>query len=685
MTFQKVSKLVTGIALTLLATISSAHAQPVEDNVSTGIRYSSDLGPVDPSTEINVTVHLKLPKQAEFDKAVDALYDPESPTFHKWMTEKELKTYAPADAQIEVVRKELEKQGLAILSTEANGFTIRARGSASNVARAFNTELHQYRHNGTTFRANVQNARLSGEAGNYVSTVAGLESHQAHPFMVQAINPQTKKPYASMALTASTTATISKNLRDIMLDQCLSTPAAYDFQSGTPATNGVYFGNVYLVGNAILSLSCDYSAVNLQAAYGLPAAYKKGLDGTGQTIVLVEAYGYPTIEKDANVFNDLMGLPALTSSNFKIVYPEGQPADPNAGILLGWNDEIALDLDWAHAMAPGAKIVMVVAAGQDSEDLQAAVQYAASHNLGYSVSNSYGIDTDLIAGSLEQKSWDQVLEVAAAKGISVNFATGDSGDNGLGTPVGAPSVPSDSPHATAVGGTTILNQVGSATGTITTGWGTVGNYLMQGGVVQDPPNGSFFKGGAGGGESIFFAKPSWQKALPGTGRQTPDVSALADPYTGVPIVVADQFGASFLQQGWGGTSLASPIFSAIWAIANQKAGAPLGQAARAIAALPAGDIQDVLPTTPSSVTNPAGIVFDQNGSTYYSAADLFSGSLETNTGFTSAIWPFVGGDTYAVIGFGVDTSLTVTPGWDNVTGYGTPNGLTFINAVAAKK
>jgi subtilase family serine protease len=685
MTFQKVSKLVTGIALTLLATISSAHAQPVEDNVSTGIRYSSDLGPVDPTAEINVTVHLKLPKQADFDKAVDALYDPESPTFHKWMTEKELKTYAPTDEQIEVVRKELEKQGLTILSTEANGFTIRARGSASNVARAFNTEIHQYRHNGTIFRANVQNAHLSGEAGNYISTVAGLESHQARPFMVQAINPQTKKPYPSTALTAPTAATLSKNLRDIMLDQCLSTPTAYDFQSGTPATNGVYFGNVYLVGNAILSLSCDYSAVNLQAAYGLTAAYKKGLDGTGQTIVLVEAYGYPTIEKDANVFNDLMGLPALTSSNFKIVYPEGQPADPNAGILLGWNDEIALDLDWAHAMAPGAKIVMVVAAGQDSEDLQAAVQYAASHNLGYSVSNSYGVDTDLIAGSLEQKSWDKILQVAAAKGISVNFATGDSGDGGLGTPVGAPSVPSNSPHATAVGGTTILNQVGSTTGTITTGWGTVGNYLMQGGVVQDPPTGSFFKGGAGGGESVFFAKPSWQKALPGTGRQTPDVSALADPYTGVPIVVADQFGVSFLQQGWGGTSLASPIFSAIWAIANQKAGAPLGQAARAIAALPSGDIQDVLPTTPSSVTNPAGIVFDQNGSTYYSAADLFSGSLETNTGFTSAIWPFVGGDTYAVIGFGVDTSLTVTPGWDNVTGYGTPNGLTFINAVAAGK
>jgi subtilase family serine protease len=687
MRFQKVVKCAATGALISLATISSVYAQVAENNVSSGIRYSTDLGPVNPSTKINLTVHLKLPRQAEFDKAVEALYDPTSPTFHKWMTDSDLRTYAPTDAQIEIVSKELEKQGLSILSTDTNGFTIRVHGTASSVAQAFNTQIHQFRHNGKIFRANIQNAQLSSEAGQYVSTVAGLESHQARPLVSRAVDPRTKQPYASTVVTSSTTTALSENLRGLMTNQCLSTPTAYDFQSGTPATNGVYFGNVYMQGNVATVISCDYTAASLQDAYGLTDAYQQGLDGTGQTIVLVEAYGYPTIEKDANVFSELMGLPTLTSSNFQIVYPEGQPADPNAGVLTGWNTEIALDVDWAHAMAPGAKIVVVVTTGQDSEDFQNAIQYVASHKLGNSVSNSYEIDTDIIAGSLEQQSWDQTLEVATAKGISVNFSTGDSGDEGLGTPVGAAGVPSNSPHATAVGGTSILNQVGSSTGTITTGWGTVGNYLMQGGVVLDPPTGnSFFIGGAGGGESIFFPKPSWQKALPGTGRQTPDVSALADPYTGVPVVLSNQFGVASLQYGYGGTSLASPIFSAIWAIANQKAGKPLGQAAPAIAALPSGGIQDVLPTTPSTVTNPSGQVIDQNGSTYYSAADLFSGSLyNNNTGFTSAIWPFVGGDTYAVIGFGIDSSLTVTSGWDNVTGYGTPNGLTFINAVTAKK
>ena len=685
MTFQKALRVAAASALISLAPIASVYAQLAQNNVSTGIRHSSDMGPIEPSTQINLTLHLKLPRQAEFDKAVAALYDPQSPTFHQWMTDSDLKSYAPTEAQVQAVRKELEKQGLTIISTDANGFTIRAQGAASSVSKAFNTEIHQFRHNGKAFRANTTNAQLSGEAGQYVSAVAGLESHEAHPMISRAIDPRTRQPYVSTTITSATAQTLSKNLRGLMTDQCLSTPTAYDFQSGTPATNGVYFGNIYMQGNAVTVISCDYNAASLQAAYGLTSAYQQGFDGTGQTIVLVDAYGDSTIEKDANIFNELMGLPPLTSSNFQIIYPEGQPASSSAAALTGWNTEIALDLEWAHAMAPGAKIVMLITTGQDSEDFQNAIQYAVTHKLGNSISNSYEIDTDLIAGSLEQQSWDMTLETATAKGISVNFSTGDSGDEGLGTPVGAPGVPSVSPHATAVGGTSILNQVGSSTATIITGWGTVGNYLMHGGVVADPPSGSsFFAGGAGGGESIFFPKPTWQSALPGTGRQTPDVSALADPYTGVPVVLSNQLGVALLQYGYGGTSLASPIFSAIWAIANQKAGKPLGQAAPAIAALAEGSIQDVLPTTPSTVSNPAGVVFDQNGSTYYSAASLFTGSLFTNTGFTSGIWPYVGGDTYAVIGFGLDTSLTVTPGWDNVTGYGTPNGMAFINAVTAK-
>jgi subtilase family serine protease len=661
------------LALTAM-TASSAFAQLAQNNVSFATRLASDLGPADATQEINITVQLKPQNQAAFDKAVNALYEPSSPTYHHWLTDNDLKQYAPPKEQLEAVQKELQSHRLTIISTDENSFSVRARGTTSNVEQAFNTQIHQFQHNGKTFRANVQNARLTGTAGSYVSAVSGLESHQVHPLVKRAVNLKTNQPFASVALSK---VQASGGLSSIITNQILSAPTTYTFTTpGASLPVGVYFGNVYDANSALVP---DYTASQLQAAYGLTDAYKQGLNGKGQTVVLLEAYGYPTIEQDANAFSTLNGLPQLNSSNFQIVYPEGQPVSSQAGILTGWNTEIAIDVQWAHAIAPGAKIVVVAAAGQDNEDFQNAITYITNHNLGNSVSDSWEIDTDIIAGPLEQQSFDQVLERAAAKGISFQFSTGDSGDEGLGTPDGAPGVPSDSPHATAVGGTSILNVVGGS-GTQTLGWGDTVSFLNLGGVL-DPPEPLGFLGGAGGGESLYFAKPSWQKALPGSGRQTPDVSALADPYTGVPIVITSGT-QQVIEVGWGGTSLASPIFTAIWAIANQKAGHALGQAAPTIAALKSGSIQDVLPL--SSPTNVAGTIFDQNGATYYSPAALFTGLLGSTTGFTSAVWDLGGGED-VVFGFGIDSSLTVNPGWDNVTGYGTPNGLTFINAVAAAK
>jgi subtilase family serine protease len=668
------------LSLTLCAVLllalgaSSAYAQVAATNVPSGIRLSKDLGHVDPSIEINITVHFKLNDKAAFDKAVDALYDPASPTFHKWMTPADLKMYAPSEDQRQAVRKALESHGLTVLSTDPIGFTIRAHGTIANVESAFNTEIHQFQHNGKVFRANVKNAQLSGAAGNYVSTVAGLESHQVRPLYARAFNPRTGKTYPPLRLDRL--ANTSSFPPGFITTQCLFAPQTITLEYGGVLPEAVYTGTVYEENG----IPCAYQPQQLQTAYGLNAVYEQGLDGTGQTVVLVEAYGYPTIEKDANAYFKLTGLPLLNKDNFKIIYPEGKPADPNAGILEGWEVEIALDVQSAHTIAPQANILVVATNGQDSEDFQYSIDYVANNQLGNSLSNSYEEDIDIVSGALEQESWDEALEVATAQGVSVNFSTGDDGDDGLGTPVGAPGVPSVAPHATAVGGTSILNDVSHPGSTITTAWGDTLSFLAFPGTVLDPPEAYGFLGGGGGGESIFWPKPSWQASLPGKGRQTPDVSALADPNTGVTIVVTEN-GVQELQCCWGGTSLASPIFTAIWAIANQAAGSPLGQAAPAIAALPYGGIQDVLPTTDSSPNNVAGTITDANGTTTYSASDLFSGLLEGNKHFTSAFWP-VDGDLLDW-GFGLDSSFTVRHGWDNATGYGTPNGLTFIDAVTA--
>jgi subtilase family serine protease len=660
--------------ISLLATAgSSAYAREAANNVSPGIQLSRDLGLADAAKEINITVHLKLNDKAAFDKAVDALQNPASPTYHKWMSNADLKKYAPTEAQRQAVRAELEKHGLTILSTDAIGFTIRAHGTIANVERAFNTEIHQFDHNGRVFRANVRNAQLRGEAGEYVSTVAGIESHQVRPLYSRSLNPVTQKPHPGVPLSKVKS---GSNLTTMSTTTCLTAPQTYVEQNGASLPVGVYTGTVY----ELTGVNCAYLPNQLQTAYGLNDVYAAGLNGTGQTIVLMEGYGYPTMEQDANAYFKLTGLPQLNSSNFKIIYPEGKPPDPTAGIYEGWNIEIALDLQSSHAIAPQAKILLVATNGQDSEDFQNSIAYVTQNHLGNSISNSYAEDLDLVAGPLEQTSWDEAIEVATAQGISVNFSSGDGGDEGLGTPLGAPLVPSVAPHATAVGGTSILNDISHPGSTITTSWGDTLTYLAADGPL-DPPEPLGLFGGGGGGESVYWPKPSWQAKLPGKGRQTPDVSALADPYTGVNIVITIS-GTQEVQCCWGGTSLSSPIFTAFWALANEKAGSPLGQAATVIAALPYGGVQDVLPKTNSSSNNATAVITDQNGTTDYSAAELFAGVLYGNKNFTSTLWPD-GTGFLLDFGFGIDSSLTVAHGWDNATGYGTPYGLTFINAVTA--
>ena len=300
------------------------------------------------------------------------------------------------------------------------------------------------------------------------------------PLYERAIDPRTQKPYASVPLSKLGAA--SRFPAQSTTD-CLTAPQTYTLEYGDALPEGVYTGTVY----DLNGLPCVYLPQQLQTAYGLNAVYEAGWNGAGQTIVLVEGYGYPTLEKDANAFFKLMGVPLLNKSNFSIVYPEGKP-NPKLGVLTGWDIEIALDVHSSHSTAPGANILVVATNGQDSEDFQDSIAYVARTTSATQLSNSYEEDLDLTAGPLEQTSWDEALEVATAKGISVNFSTGDGGDNGLGTPLGAPGVPAVAPHATAVGGTSILNDVVHPGSTITTSWGDTLSFLESGGAVVDPPS-----------------------------------------------------------------------------------------------------------------------------------------------------------------------------------------------------
>ena len=633
---------------------------------------SSDHGPVQPQQQTTVTVHLKMHNETAFDQSVAALYTQGSPTYHHWMTDSDLAAYAPSAAEQKTVTQELQSHGLTVLPSQSDSFSVRASGTMSSMESAFQTQIHEFERGGQTFHANVTPARLAGPGGDLVQGVTGLSGLKMQSYLKQAVNPRTGKPMPLIPISKAT-----GGFAGALTNNCFGAPFPVTLTTaGASLPVGSYYGNAYTQGNTV----CGWTPKQVQVHYGLDKAYTAGYDGKKQTIVLVEG---PTEESamrtDFDTFNKLSGLVPATTSNLQVLYPDGQPSP-----LLGyyWQGETDLDLQWAHAIAPQAKIVVLIMPSEDWQEFEYAIQYTMNNKLGNVISNSYGL-SEYESGPVTIKGFDQVIEMAAAKGIAVNFSSGDGGDGGTGAPnAGGTSFPADSGYATAVGGTSL--GVPSGSGTAESGWGNNQTLLSfsQTGVV-DPPIMSGFVGGAGGGESTIFAKPSWQSSIPGANRQVPDISAVADPYTGAAFVEGGAIGSI------GGTSLSCPIFSAIWALADQRAGQPLGQAGPLLAKLQASgkSITDVVPV--SSPTNVAGIVFDSAGSTYYSASALMA-PLYTTTQFTSAFWEVpaaLGGGPgfYVDLSFGTDSSLQTAAGWDNVTGWGIPNGLTFINAAAALK
>ena len=266
------------------------------------------------------------------------------------------------------------------------------------------------------------------------------------------------------------------------------------------------------------------SPAQIKAAYGFSTS---STAGAGKTIAIVDAYDDPTAESDLAVFSSQYGLPACTTANgcFKKVNQTGGTSYPR--VNTGWALEISLDIQWAHAIAPGAKILLVEASSNSFSNLLAAEDYARAH-ASY-VSNSWG-------GSefTSESSYDSHF---VQSGVSFFVSAGDAG-----LPA---EYPSASPNVISVGGTTLLFD-GSGNFTGETGWSSGGGGCS----AYEKANAS---------QSSFSQYPQVNCA---SMRATPDVSLDADPASGVSVYDSTKYQG---QAGWfkvGGTSASSPMWAA---------------------------------------------------------------------------------------------------------------------------
>lgn len=653
------------VTMTAAATLpgSMGTGQVIGNNTPSFVATAPKIGPADPSESIELTVWLNVHNRQQLDAVAEDLYDPSSPHYRAWLSFSQIAAdYAPTAHEADTVKEFLSAHNLSVVGADPNHFYVEARGTVAQVSAAFRVQMSNFNVRGEVIRSNTTDPYIEGAAAAVVHHVSGLSNQRSENLMRQRHTP----PAAAPSLGAAQT---TPPLTSVFSSNCFHPPVTESVTTNGGLPAATFKGNLY---DSTTTGGCGYTPPEVHTAYNLPALYKEGYQGKGQTIVIFEICGSPTVESDTNAFSVEFGLPPLTSSNFSVV------EYPSPSFCSSPNIEENLDVEWAHAIAPGANIVVLVTPGQLTfpQDLDFALLYAIINHPGNVMSFSYG-EPEIFLDTADIEETSLIIEIAALSGISANFSSGDDGDY---TPFGLPATvlyPASSPYATAVGGISLALNSSNAI-EWQAGWGNNINLLDDSGYVEDPPTFGFFYAGSGGGSSGIFPKPAFQKKIPGSFRRLPDISWIADPYTGVVIAVTELGTYPPLQ--WlviGGTSASCPMFSGLWAIANEEAGTPLGQAARYVYSMPSSTITDIVPV--GSSTNVTATVTDVFGTTSYSADEL-AAPLYGTTVYYDAMWivPLYQ-DTIELVTFGTDSHLRTAPGWDDVTGVGVPNPKAFAD------
>ena len=648
------------------APAGAAGRTTVPGSVPKWAQPSRDRGAA-PDKQVAVTVYLPLRDADAANALLARVSDPSNASYGQFLSPDAFRDrFAPSDADVAAVEGFLRGAGLTVTDVAANNLSVEATGALAQAEDAFATSVHRYAYKGRLLDAPSGNLSVPASLDGKVLAVSGLDQSGAFT------RPQSDIPGASPQAAP----------QGVRPGAGTGAPPPDAFVNAPPCST--YFGEKTATeypsvkGQKVPFAPCGYTPSQYQGAYGTAGLVSKGIDGRGVTVAITDAYAAPTILSDANTYAQRHGQKPFKGGQFRQLLPKrpfqygfDDAVNGDQCGEQGWYGEETLDVEAVHAMAPGANVLYVAARNCFDDGFLAALNKIVARRQADIITNSWDDLEQFLTPDLQQ-AYGSIFTQAALEGIGVFFSSGDDGDESLDdadtNPRGGPDVdyPASDPLVTAVGGTSLAVNKNNGY-QFETAWATGTSDLSANGQTWEPPYPGDFLYGGGGGVSSIFAEPFYQRGVVPNGvargrRALPDIAMDGDPGTGMLVGETQTFLDGSVRYGEyriGGTSLSSPLYAGLEALADQASGRPHGFANPAIYRL-AG----------------APVVHDIKGKSPVPAIVR----VEYNNGVDDADGTFV------VLRSLDDEaeSLHLAPGWDNLTGIGTPDGPGYVKALGGR-
>ena len=645
------------------------------------------VGAVAKSSRVSFDLVLQLRDVEGAQALVKAVSSPASASYRHYVTATQWESrFSPTAKQVAAARSWLRSEGFEVGAVSKDRITIAASGTAAQVEKAFGTELKNYKVDGQVVRLATSALSVPTALASSVVGALGVNQNFASP----------ADATTQLAAEATHPSSVLDNYPPAPAAFITSPPCGtyYGQKSTTPSPA---FGQGYPT--TVPDEVCGYKPGQFRSAYGITSTET----GSGVKVAIIDAFGSATIDQDATQYfanND----PGNPFSNADFTQRDTFPFTArNLCDASSWLDEQAIDVEAVHSTAPDASILYVGAQNCLDTSLFNAEQDVIDHSLANVITNSWA-DTggDLFDDLATRTAFDDLFMLADSTGITVQFSSGDDGDNFDILGLSSANYPSESPYVTAVGGTTLeIGSSGQQIGQL--GWATGRSFECTANIENILPGCTSatvntwlpvsLDGASGGFTSYNYRQPWYQapvvpstlalrnEAIDGSSpmRVIPDISLDADPSTGFLIGLHETFPSGAVKYGqtrYGGTSLASPLLAGVIADVDQ-------------ASIAAGG-------TYVGFINPAIYRLD---STSGAIDDIVSGGLQADYRVDHA-FTYVPGDTGVINSFREttydgpvtycdetgncetrDMTQTVAPGYDSLTGLGSI-GPDFVSDLA---